>query len=247
MTQFFSQGRLLLGSVMLVLATVATVAGAQEAVIRKNITERFPKLPRIDEVTKAPMAGLYEIRVGTEVFYTDEQGNYLLDGQLIDTKSGINLTEARIEKLTAIDFATLPLRDAIVWKQGSGARKVAVFADPNCGYCKKLEQDLQQVKDVTTYTFLVSMLGEDSVTKSRNIWCAKDKVQVWRNWMLENTPPPRSMGKCDASALERNAALQRKHRINGTPAMIFENDKRVPGAVPLAQIEKLLAAAAAQK
>ena len=244
MTQFFSKVRLLLGAVMMVLATVA---GAQEAVIRKSITERFPKLPRIEEVTKTPMAGLYEIRVGTDIFYTDEQGNYLLDGQLIDTKSGTNLTEARIEKLTAIDFATLPFKDAVVWKQGSGARKVAVFADPNCGYCKKLEQDLQQVKDVTIYTFLVGMLGEDSVTKSRNIWCAKDKVQVWRNWMLENTPPPRSMGSCDASALERNAALQRKHRINGTPAMIFENNRRVPGALPLAQIEKLLAAAAAQK
>ena len=158
----------------------AQAAVAQEAVIRKNIAERLPDFPKIDEVNKTPIPGVYELRVGTELVYSDERGEHLIQGALIDTKTGVNLTEARIEKLTAIDFANLPLKDAIVYKQGTGARKLVVFADPNCGYCKKFERELLQVKDVTVYTFLYSILGGDSPEKSRNIWCAKDNTAVWR-------------------------------------------------------------------
>jgi thiol:disulfide interchange protein DsbC len=221
---------------------VGHTAFAQDAVIRKNIAERLPDFPKIDEISKTPIPGLFELRVGTDVFYTDEQGNHLIEGQVIDTKSRVNLTEARINKLTAINFADLPLKDALVWKQGSGARKVAVFADPNCGYCKRFEKDLQQLKDVTVYTFLYPILGGDSPEKSRDIWCAKDNTKVWLDWMLRGVAPVRGMGECDSSALQRNAALGRKHRVNGTPAIVFEDGKRVPGAMSLEQIEKQLVA-----
>ena len=142
--------------------------------IRKNLAERLPNLPKIDEISKTPVPGLYEVRIGTEIVYTDEQGNYLIQGSLIDTKTRTDLTEARVAKLTAIDFDTLPMKDAVVIKQGSGARKVAIFADPNCGYCKRFERELASVKDVTIYTFLYPILGPDSNAKSRDIWCAKD-------------------------------------------------------------------------
>ena len=215
-------------------------AVAQEAVIRKNISERMPDFPKIDEVTKTAIPGLFELRIGTEVLYTDEHGDYLIQGEMSDTKSRVNLTQARIEKLTAIDFASLPLKDAIVYKQGTGARKLVVFADPNCGYCKKFERELAQIKDVTVYTFLYPILGGDSPDKSRNIWCAKDNTTVWRNWMVSGTLPVRSMEKCDTSAIERNTAMARKFRINGTPALVFEDGKRIPGALPPDQIEKQL-------
>ena len=141
------------------------------------------------------------------MLYTDEQGQYVIQGSLIDTKSRVNLTEARIAKLTQIDFATLPLKDAILIKQGSGARKLVVFGDPNCGYCKKLERDLLALKDVSIYTFLYPILGPDSNVKSRDIWCAREPAKVWRSWMVEGTTPPKAMGPCDSSALERNMAL----------------------------------------
>ena len=124
---------------------LAAPALAQEAAIRKNLAERLPNFPKIDEVVKSPIPGLYEVRSGNEIFYTDEQGNYIVDGQLIDTRTRANLTQERIDKLTAIDFAKLPFKDAIVWKQGTGERKMAVFADPNCGYCKRFERDLNEV------------------------------------------------------------------------------------------------------
>ena len=215
-------------------------AGAQEAVIRKTIAERLPDFPAIDEINKSPIPGIYELRVGTEILYTDEQGNHLIEGQLIETKSKANLTEARLAKLTAIDFATLPLKDAIVWKQGSGARKLVIFADPNCGYCKRFEKELQAVKDVTVYTFLYPILGGDSPEKSRNIWCAKDNTKAWRDWMLDGTTPPRPMGQCDTAALQRNTAMGKKYRVNGTPALVFEDGKRVPGAMSVEQVEKQL-------
>jgi len=220
------------------------VALADEAAIRKNITERLPDFPKIDEVSKTPIPGLYELRVGTDLFYADEQGNHLIEGQILETKSHTNLTEARISKLTAIDFAQLPLKDAIVWKQGTGARKLVVFADPNCSFCKKFERELQQVKDVTVYTFLYPILGGDSPEKSRNIWCAKDNTKAWRDWMLEGAAPPRSIGQCDTSALARNVNLGRKHRVNGTPALVFEDGKRVPGALTPDQVEKQFVASA---
>jgi len=216
-------------------------AVAQEAVIRRNIADRLPDFPKIDEVTKTPIPGLYELRIGTEVLYSDEQGNHLIEGSLIDTRTRANLTEARVNKLTAIDFTSLPLKDALVWKQGNGSRRIAVFADPNCTYCKKFERDLQQAKDVTVYTFLIPILGGDSPEKATNIWCAKDNTRAWREWMLEAKAPARSMGSCE-TPMARNLALSRKHKINGTPAIIFEDGTRIPGAVGAEQLEKQLVA-----
>jgi thiol:disulfide interchange protein DsbC len=221
-------------------ATLASACLAQEAAIRENLVKRLPGLPQIDEVNKTPIPGLYEVRMGTEIVYTDEHGDHIIEGTITETKTRSNLTQARIDKLTAIDFAALPLKDAIVWKQGTGARKLVVFADPNCGYCKKFETEMQQVKDVTVYTFLYPILGGDSPEKSRNIWCAKDNGAVWRNWMINGTTPMRSMGQCDTGALQRNVALGKKYRVNGTPALVFEDGKRVPGAMGPEQVEKQL-------
>ena len=229
----------------LVFALALAPAFADEAAIRKNISERVPNFPKIDEVTKTAIPGIYELRIGTDILYTDEEGNYVIEGQLIETKTKTNLTEQRVAKLTAIDFKTLPLKDAMVWKQGTGERKLVVFADPNCGYCKKFERDLQSVKDVTVYTFLYPILGGDSPQKSQQIWCAKDNIKTWRDWMIKGTPIAESPA-CDTSALQRNLALGRKHRITGTPGLVYEDGKMQPGAVGAEAVERQLAASRAK-
>lgn len=226
-----------------VLALAASATFAQEAVIRKTLAERIPNFPKIEEVSKSPIPGLYEVRIGNEILYTDETGSFIVQGSIIDTKTRANLTEERLEKLTAIDFAALPIKDAITIKQGTGARKLAVFVDPNCGYCKRFERDLTTVKDVTIYTFLYPILGPDSNVKSRDIWCAKDAGKAWRAWMVDGVTPPKNLGACDTGALDRNIALGQKHRVQGTPALVFENGVRKPGALPAAQVEQLLVAA----
>jgi thiol:disulfide interchange protein DsbC len=234
----FTFGRL---SVLVCVGLLLTDVGfAHEAAIRKNIAERVPNFPAIDEITKFSIPGLFELRAGTDVFYTDENGDHLFRGHIIDTKTRTNLTEERIAKLNVINFSTLPLKDALMWKKGSGTRKIVVFADPNCGYCKKFERELQQIKDITVYTFLYPILGPDSHKKSRNIWCAKDSSKVWSDWMLRDKNPAVIGDKCDASLLQRNLALGEKYRIDGTPGIVFEDGKLVAGAMEREQIEKQL-------
>ena len=216
-------------------------ASAQESTIRKTLAERIPQLEKIDEVRSTPMAGLYEVRVGTDVFYTDTKGNFLIQGELIDTKARRNLTEDRIAKLSAVDFSALPLKDAFVTVRGNGKRQMVVFADPNCGYCKRFERDLQKVNNVTVHTFLYPILSPDSAEKSRNIWCAKDRSTSWDDWMLRDKTP--ADAACDTAALQRNLAFGKKHKITGTPTVIFPDGSRVPGAIGAADIEKRLASA----
>ena len=225
----------------LALVMLSSLASANENDIRKTLVERFPNMPKIDEVRSTPMAGIWEVRIGNDLMYSDAKGTYLLQGAMIDTATRRNLTEERVDKLTAIDFSSLPLKDAIVWKNGKGSRKMVVFADPNCGYCKRFEKDLVNVKDVTVYTFLIPILGGDSPDKSRAIWCAKDNTAAWRDWMVGGTTPAKAPSGCDSSAIERNSALARKHRVNGTPAIVFEDGTRAPGAMPAAEVEKRLA------
>lgn len=217
-------------------------AQAQEATIRKNLSERVPQLQQIDEITKSAMPGLYEVRYnGTDILYTDAEGNYLIQGSLIDTKQRRNLTEERIDKLTAVAFDSLPLKDAFTIVRGNGKRKLAVFEDPNCGYCKRFERDLQKVDNVTVYMFLYPILSADSTAKSRNIWCAKDKAAAWMDWMVRDQVPANAT--CDTSALNRNIEFGKKHKITGTPTLVFADGSRVPGAINAQQVEKFLAEA----
>ncbi|WP_198937935.1 DsbC family protein [Pelomonas sp. KK5] len=226
------------------MAALLGAAQANEAVIRKSLPEKLANLPKIDEVRPSPIPGLWEVRFGSEIRYTDATGSYLIEGDLIDLKARKNLTEERVNKLNQVDFATLPVKDAMVWKSGKGTRKIAVFADPNCGYCKRFEKSLQDVKDITVYTFLIPILGGDSPEKTRAIWCSKEQMATWQSWMLDGKAPPKTMGACDETAIERNLALSRKLRINGTPGVIFEDGSRAPGALTAEQLERRLLPAA---
>jgi len=212
---------------------------AQEAAIRKNLAERMPGAPAIDEVSKTPMAGLYEIRVrGNAIFYTDAEGSFLIEGSLIDTRTRRNLTEERVNKLNEVAFDALPLKDAFTIVRGNGKRKLAVFEDPNCSYCKLFERELQKVSNVTVYMFLYPILSPDSADKSRNIWCAKDKGKAWQDLMLHDQPASRAT--CNIDPLVRNMAFGKKHNITGTPTLIFADGSRVPGAMPAQELEKYL-------
>lgn len=220
----------------------AQVPPAVESALRRTLAERLPGAGRIDEIRRTPMAGLYEVRIGSDILYTDAEGNHLIQGEMIDLRNRRNLTEERVEKLMAVAFDDLPLKDAFVMVRGNGKRKVAVFEDPNCGYCKRFERDLQKVDNVTVYLFLYPILGPDSTEKSRNIWCSRDKARAWLDWMIRNEPAARADDKCDAGALARNTEFGKRHRITGTPTLIFTNGTRVPGAIGPADLEKLLAA-----
>jgi thiol:disulfide interchange protein DsbC len=240
---FTTRGRAALLGLTLAL-TAGVAAQAQEAAIRKNLVERLPTLPKIEEVSKTPMNGLFEVRVsGNDIYYTDADGSFLIQGSLIDTRVKKNLTEERLEKLNLVAFDSLPLNDAFTIVRGNGKRKMAVFEDPNCGYCKRFERDMQKVSDVTIHLFLMPILGPDSSVKSKAVWCAKDKAKAWADMMLRDQKIAPS--NCDATALTRNIEFGQQHRITGTPTLIFADGKRVPGAIGAQQVEQYLTQAKA--
>jgi thiol:disulfide interchange protein DsbC len=232
---FLTPLRTALAAVALILPLLAS---AQEDAIRKNLVERKLGLGQIDEVSKTPMPGLYEVRVGTDLFYTDAEGTYLIQGELMDTRARKNLTEERTNKLSAIAFDDLPMKNAITVVSGNGKRQLAVFVDPNCGYCKRFERDVQSVKDVTMHLFLIPILGPDSVVKARNIWCAKDRAKAWNDWMLQGVTP--ETAQCNTDALNANLEFAQKHRVTGTPTLVFASGARVPGAIGAQQLEQML-------
>ena len=221
------------------MGSAAVFAQGEEALIRKNLKERMPQIQPIDEVKRTPMPGLFEIRVdGNEIYYTDATGNFLMQGQLIDTRTQRNLTDERLQKITSIEFKTLPIKDAITTVRGNGERKLAVFADPNCGYCKRFERDLAKLDNITVYLFLYPILGKDSQDKSKAIWCAKDQAKSWQDWMLNDQTP--AAATCDTAALKRNLDFGQKYKISGTPTSLFADGTRLPGAIDMAQLEKQL-------
>jgi thiol:disulfide interchange protein DsbC len=234
-----------LGTLAAVIVALAAVAArADEAAIRRGLAERLPDLPRIDEITRTPVPGLYEVRYnGTEILYSNETGDYVfVNGSLVETRTRLNLTEARTQKLMVKDFDKLPLQDAIVIRQGSGARRMAIFVDPNCEYCKSFERDLASVRNVTVYAFLIPILGPDSKAKARDIWCSRDAAKAWRDWMLDRVAPVRAM-KCDTAALERNLVFASQQRIAVTPSLFFADGTRKPGVLTAEAVEGRLDAA----
>jgi thiol:disulfide interchange protein DsbC len=193
----------------------------------------------IKSVTKSPIAGLYEVNLGSQIIYSDASGDYLLLGDLVDAKTRKNLTEARLSETNRIDFASLPFNNAVKVVKGNGARKIAVFSDPNCPYCKQLETTLKSMDNITVYTFLYPVLSPDSTTKSKSIWCSADRAKAWEAWM-QNRQAPTAPGTCDTTALEKNLALGQSMNVSGTPTVFLADGRRLPGAVPADELDKAL-------
>lgn len=253
--QRFIQSAARAGSVLALATALSGVAWAQAPRdlppahvqdLQQKLNSRLAGFPPIEGARTTGMAGLIEVRVRGQLFYVDPQGEYLIEGQMIETRTQRNLTEERLEEINKVDFASFPLKDAVVWKTGNGKRRLVVFSDPNCGYCKRLERTFSQLKDTTVYTFMIGILGDDSKAKSDAIWCNRDRTKAWRDWMVSDQAPPRIMGACSGTPQQRNLALAQRLRVNGTPAMFFEDGSRLPSAAPLDVIEQRLAKAAAQ-
>jgi len=222
---------------------LATNAWADEASVKKAVEAAYPKL-KVYSVTKSPYGGLYEVFLGSEIIYTDEKFSFLIaEAKLIDSKTHKNVTSERLEDLTKVDFNTLPLNQAIKVVKGNGSRKLAVFSDPDCPFCKQLEQQsLVGLNDVTIYTFLYPLteLHPDAANKAKTIWCAPDRTKAWQDWMLSGQLP-KAGASCD-SPIAEIAELGKKLGVRGTPLLIFGNGKRVSGAIPAQEVENRLAA-----
>jgi thiol:disulfide interchange protein DsbC len=205
--------------------------------VKAALQKQVPEAP-VESVRKAGYGGLYEAVIGGELFYTDEKASFLLIGHLVDLKTKENVTEARLRQVNRIAFNDLPFDRAIKITRGDGSRKIAIFEDPNCGYCKRFERDLQGVSDITVYVFLYPILSPDSVEKAKAIWCSANPGKSWIDTMTKEAVP--SGDKSCPTPLDKNIAYGREKRINGTPTIIFEDGERIPGAISMADFEKRL-------
>lgn len=228
-----------------VLSSLSVAAMADEASLKKAVEAAYPKF-KVESVSKTPYPGLYEVFMAGQIIYTDEKMSFLIaEGRLVDPKSKKDLTAERMDELTKIDFAKLPLDQAIKVVKGSGSRKLVVFSDVDCPYCKRLEQnELSNITDVTVYTFLypIVQLHPDAAAKSKSIWCASNRVKAWDDWIMRNQLPKNAVN-CDVP-LEKVGDLAKSLDITSTPTLIFADGKRMLGAQPYKEIERALQAAA---
>lgn len=221
-------------------ATVPAHADATLDRVKAAVQKSLGADAQVKAVEKTPLPGIYEIDLGTQIVYSDAQGHYMLVGDLVDAHTRHSLTQARLAELNKIDFSTLPLNDAIKYVKGDGSRKIAVFADPNCPYCKRFEEALKSssVTNVTVYTFLFPVLAPDSATKSKAIWCAPDRLKAWHAWMLDQQLPAQA-GNC-STPLDQNLALGRRLNVTGTPTIFLTDGRRLPGALTATQLAQVL-------
>lgn len=223
-------------SALLLFALVSS-AHAGENEIRQSLKSNLPGIGTIEHIVMTPYAGLYEIVIDGQLFYTDAKGQYVFDGNVIETKTRRNVSEERRRLLFAIDFDKLPLELAVKKVKGNGKRKLAQFTDPNCSFCKRLEKELNKVSDVTIYSFLYPIFpGSDEMV--RNVLCSKDPVKAWDNWMLNGIAPEKAL--CDTPQTEQVKALGQKLHVNGTPNIIFGNGIQSPGYLSAEDLEKNL-------
>ena len=230
----------LIKSLVLIALTAFAASAFANDTVKAELAKKYPEV-KAERITKTQYGNLFEIFAGGEIIYTDEKVTFLLLGTLVDAQTRTNISEARLQKLSAINFNDLPLDQAIKLVRGNGSRRMAIFADPNCGYCKRFEQDVNTTDNITAYIFTYPILAQDSIEKSKSIWCSTDRLKAWQDQMLREKAPT-AKGTCE-TPVDKVLALGRKLNITGTPTTFFEDGERISGAMAKDRMEAKLVAA----
>lgn len=236
----------ILGLSMFSLAQAQQVEDSQKKKITENIVKVNPQV-EILSVSKTPWDNVLEVVMkGNNIIYTNQDGSFIMatDGKemiLLDVKNRKNLTEEKISELNKIDYKAFNTKNAIQLQKGKpGQGEISVFADPNCIYCKRFEASLAQTPDITVNLYLYPVLGQDSLDKSKQVWCAKDQAKTWKEWMIDSKALPTGEVKCDTKAIEENLEFGKSIGINGTPTIVFTDGTRAAGAIsPAALMKKI--------
>ena len=216
--------------------SIGMVHAQSEQQIRSELQKKIGSNTKIKSVSLSPIPGVYEVLVGNDIFYTDVNSKYLIQGEIIEIATGKNITEQKQADLNRIKWSELNPANALKVVRGNGSRQLAVFSDPNCGYCKRLDKSLQQLDNVTIFTYLIPILSPDSTQKSKQIWCSADSQKTYIDWMINGVIPS---GKSDCTTpLDKNMAFAKTYGITGTPTIFFTDGSRFPGAVQISDIEK---------
>jgi thiol:disulfide interchange protein DsbC len=221
-------------------AVAAAPAKSVEDAVRERVTKKIPG--KVNSVRKMPF-GMFEVVIDSEIVYVDESANYLITGHLYDTRTQEDLTAKRSEDVLRVDFSSLPLQLAFKIVRGDGSRPIAIFEDPNCPYCKKLERDIRSLDNTTIYIFLYPILSDDSVAKSTQVWCSKDPASAWSRLMLDGQSLDKAAAGCK-TPIDDVLALGHRLSVTGTPTLVFADGRRAPGVIPLDRVEQMMSTAA---
>lgn len=214
--------------------------------LKKTITAKLAQIDQskdldIKSIKTTPVNDLYEVVINdNKIIYIDKKGEYAFVGNLINLATQENLTAKHAKELSKMDFNQLPFDKAIKEVRGQGKRKLAVFSDPDCPFCKRLEEEISKLDNVTIYTFLMPIpeLHPDAQAKAEQIWCQADPATAWTEWMRQGkTPAP--VGKC-ANPVADNMAFGAQAGFDGTPTLIFPNGEVIPGLMPKEQLDQAL-------
>ena len=236
---------------VLPLLLVAAAAAADEATIRKALEPKIGS-SRIEGIAPAPLAGLWEVRLrspseGLQIVYTDAAGTHVILGNLVELRSSRNLTEERLRKLTAIDFASLPLDQAVKIQRGNGKRVMAMFSDPYCPACRKFEAQLAQVDNMTVYVFMYPVIRPENAEHSRAVWCSQDRAKAWLELAAAPRPKvPSAASGCGANVVDKTLELGRKLGVNSTPTLFLANGERYTGGLAATDLKEVLDQTAAR-
>lgn len=233
----------------LVLLAMASAALGNEDRVRRMLEEKLGAGDQLESVRKAPFADLYEAVVrspnGAVIYYVDSRATVIIAGRVIDAGSGRDLTDERLRQLNAVRWESLPLQWAITMVRGDGRRKIAVLSDPNCPYCKRLEEDLARLDDITVHILPYPVLGPESVRLTKSVWCSRDRVNAWNDLMFRRVEPSGGTD-CD-TPIEKLQAYGRSIRANSTPTWFLENGERYTGALPVEEVRRRLDAASPRR
>ncbi len=222
-----------LGSALSLSAHAQEVEGAQ---MLAKLRQMQPAT-KFDSVKPSQLPGLFEVTMGRNLAYVDASGRYWLFGHVWDMQTQTDITQERMADLDRVDFKQLPTELAIRFVNGKPLRTLAIFADPNCGYCKVLEKELPQLEDTQIYLFPVGILGQDSMNKVQAIWCSADRAAAWKAWMTKADQPAAPSAACLAAApVERLSQLAKSLRVEGTPTFIAADGRKRAGARSAAEL-----------
>lgn len=214
-------------------------ASANDGDLAQKIKETYPEIT-ISSIQKTDFNNLYEVLIGDQIIYTDKDFSFLIIGKVVDPTTRKDLTQARVDELTKIEFDNLPFEKAIKIVKGNGDRMLAIFSDVDCPFCKKLEREtLNNLTNATIFIFLYPLdIHPNAKPKSAKIWCADNQQKAWLDFMIENKLAQND-GNCQ-TPIQETLDLGRSLGISATPTIVLANGKRIPGAVSYEELEKFL-------
>lgn len=226
-------------SVLVLNIAMFSAAHANVTTVQNNLKKNFPEIP-VQSVQPTPVKDIYEVYMGGQIVYTNDDANYFFVGNLIDNKNQRNLTQESLQRIERIDVSKLPLNQAIKHVKGNGQRVLYVFSDPDCPYCQRMEKEMAQVNNVTIYLFLYPLtnLHPNAEKMATQIWCSKNQYAAWENYLVNRVQPP-AVAACP-TPIQKNLELGAKLNITGTPTMFLKNGNRITGATSAAQMNQLL-------